>query len=127
MCRRKKKNINPVVDNIVRAPYGAQPVQPQSGPFPKAQASAAVLYMPNCGKLPVTGNGMPMGLPTYTSVDEYGRTFNPLVHYGPQTHSAPVPVAIAPEVCQMNPIVSPVAFVPYAGQQTEMYEIEGQR
>ena len=102
MCRRKK-NKHPVADNIVRA-----------------QQAAQTLQMPNCGRLPVMGNGMPMGLPTYTSVDEYGRTFNPLVHYGPQTHSAPVPVAIAPEICQMNPIVSPVAFVPYAGQQTEI-------
>ena len=119
MCRRKK-NKNPVADNIVRAPGGMQPMQPQSGPFPKAQQAAQTLQMPNCGRLPVMGNGMPMGLPRYTSVDEYGRTFNPLVHYGPQTHSAPVPVAIAPEICQMNPIVSPVAFVPYAGQQTEI-------
>ncbi len=119
MCRRKK-NKYPVADNIVRAPGGMQPTQPQSGPFPKAQQAAQTLQMPNCGRLPVMGNGMPMGLPTYTSVDEYGRTFNPLVHYGPQTHSAPVPVAIAPEICQMNPIVSPVAFVPYAGQQTEI-------
>ncbi len=119
MCRRKK-NKHPVADNIVRAPGGMQPTQPQSGPFPKAQQAAQTLQMPNCGRLPVMGNGMPMGLPTYTSVDEYGRTFNPLVHYGPQTHSAPVPVAIAPEICQMNPIVSPVAFVPYAGQQTEI-------
>ena len=119
MCRRKK-NKNPVADNIVRAPGGMQPTQPQSGPFPKAQQAAQTLQMPNCGRLPVMGNGMPMGLPTYTSVDEYGRTFNPLVHYGPQTHSAPVPVAIAPEICQMNPIVSQVAFVPYAGQQTEI-------
>ena len=119
MCRRKK-NKYPVADNIVRAPGGMQPAQPQSGPFPKAQQAAQTLQMPNCGRLPVMGNGMPMGLPTYTSVDEYGRTFNPLVHYGPQTHSAPVPVAIAPEICQMNPIVSPVAFVPYAGQQTEI-------
>lgn len=119
MCRRKR-NKYPVADNIVRAPGGMQPTQPQSGPFPKAQQAAQTLQMPNCGRLPVMGNGMPMGLPTYTSVDEYGRTFNPLVHYGPQTHSAPVPVAIAPEICQMNPIVSPVAFVPYAGQQTEI-------
>ncbi len=94
--------------------------QPMAGPFPTAQAPSANMQMPNTGNLRVVGNGMPLGLPNYTSVDEYGRVYTPIIHYGPQTHSAPVPVAIAPAICQLNPIVSPVAFVPYAGQQQEL-------
>lgn len=111
--RRNKNKHCPVEDNIARARGPVQ--QPQAGPFPMAQTAATAITMPNFGGVPVQTNGMPMGLPVYTSVDEYGRTYSPLMHYGPQTHSAPVPVAIAPSVCQLNPIISPIAFVPYAG------------
>ena len=121
--RRRRQIFAAVEDDISRVPRGAQFEQPQAGPFPQAQAPAGIIQMPNCGNLPVVGNGMPMGLPRYTSVDEYGRTFNPLITYGPQTHSAPVPVAKAPDICQMNPIISPVAFIPYAGQHQEMYQV----
>ena len=118
---RKRKNsrrIQASTDNVQRA---VAPVkQPMAGPFPTAQMPAANMIMPNTSGLQVVGNGMPLGLPTYTSVDEYGRAYTPIMHYGPQTHSSPVPVAIAPAICQLNPIVSPVAFVPYAGQQQEM-------
>lgn len=113
------------MDNVQRA---VAPVkQPLQGPFPTAQAPAAGMILPNTSGLQVVGNGMPLGLPTYTSVDEYGRAYTPIMHYGPQTHSAPVPVAIAPAICQLNPIVSPVAFVPYAGQQQGMLTTDEER
>ena len=89
-----------------------------------AQSAAPAMAMPNCGAFQVQSNGMPMGLPVYTSVDEYGRVYNPIVHYGPQTHSAPVPVAKAPAIVQLAPIVSPVAFIPYSGQEQDMYQVE---
>ena len=111
--RRNKNKHCQVADNIARAHGPVQ--QPQAGPFPMVQTAATAITMPNLGGVPVQSNGMPMGLPVYTSVDEYGRTYSPLMHYGPQTHSAPVPVAIAPAVCQLNPIISPLAIVPYAG------------
>ena len=119
---KNKRTYQASADNVQRA---VAPVkQPLAGPFPTAQVSAANMILPNTCGLRVVGNGMPMGLPTYTSVDEYGRAYTPIMHYGPQTHSAPVPVAKAPEICQLNPIVSPVAFVPYSGQQQEMYTTE---
>ena len=65
--RRRRQILQAVEDNISRVPRGAQFEQPQSGPFPQAQAPAGVIQMPNCGTLPVVGNGMPMGLPRYTS------------------------------------------------------------
>ncbi len=120
--RRNTRRYQASVDPVQRA---VAPVkQPMNGPFPTAQIPAASMVLPNATGLPVLGNGMPLGLPTYTSVDEYGRAYTPIMHYGPQTHSAPVPVAIAPAICQLNPIVSPVAFVPYAGQQQEMLQEE---
>lgn len=118
--RRKKNQCDYPVHEAGVQRAGAPMKQPMAGPFPMAQAPAANMQMPNTGNLRVVGNGMPLGLPNYTSVDEYGRVYTPIIHYGPQTHSAPVPVAIAPAICQLNPIVSPVAFVPYAGQQQEL-------
>ena len=118
MRQRKNSRYQASTENVQRS---VAPVkQPLAGPFPTAQIPAANMMLPNTSGLQVVGNGMPLGLPTYTSVDEYGRAYTPIMHYGPQTHSAPVPVAIAPAICQLNPIVSPVAFVPYAGQQQEM-------
>lgn len=109
--RRHQASVDPVQRSV------APVKQPLAGPFPTAQMSAANMMLPNTCGLQVVGNGMPLGLPTYTMVDEYGRAYTPIMHYGPQTHSSPVPVAVAPAICQLNPIVSPVSFVPYAGQQ----------
>ena len=119
-CRKNKGA--PITDGVARAQEVV--MQPQQGPFPMAQAAAPAMAMPNCGAFQVQANGMPMGLPVYTSVDEYGRVYNPIVHYGPQTHSAPVPVAKAPAFVQLAPIVSPVAFIPYSGQEQDMYQVE---
>ena len=123
--RKNSRRYQASVDNVQRS---VAPVkQPLAGPFPTAQIPAANMMLPNTSGLQVIGNGMPMGLPSYTSVDEYGRAYTPIMHYGPQTHSAPVPVAIAPAICQLNPIGSPVAFVPYAGQQESMLTTDEKR
>lgn len=95
--------------------------QPRFNPYPAAQSAGASIMMPNNGPFAVAGNSMPMGLPTYTTIDEYGRAYSPNVFYGPQTHSAPVPVAVAPAICQLNPIVTPLAFVPYGSQSQPLY------
>ena len=123
--RNRRNRRQASTDNVQRA---VAPVkQPLAGPFPTAQIPAANMMLPNTSGLQVVGNGMPLGLPSYTSVDEYGRAYTPIMHYGPQTHSAPVPVAIAPAICQLNPIVSPVAFVPYAGQQESMLTTDDEK
>lgn len=98
------------------------PAEPQFQQFPAAQNAGPLYRMPNTGVFPVQANGMPMGLPQYTSYDEYGRAYTPIMTYGPQPHSAPVPVPIPSTVVQMTPIISPVAFVPYATQNESLYQ-----
>ena len=109
-------------DGVERARDFAR--QPIAGPYPMAQQSAPVMPMPQQGPYQVVGNGMPMGLPVYTSVDQYGRVFSPIMTYGPQPHSAPVPVATPSSVVQLTPIVSPVSFVPYATQNQALYQYD---
>lgn len=109
-------------DGVARAagPSG----QPQIPVFPAAQPSATTYVMPNTCGYAVAPNGMPLGLPTYSSVDEYGRVFTPIVTYGPQPNSAPVPVATPAKIVQLTPIVSPVAFVPYSTQNQGLYQYD---
>lgn len=98
--------------------------QPMAGPFPMAQQPAGVVTMPQQGPYTVVGNGMPMGLPRYNCVDQYGRVFSPIMTYGPQPHSAPVPIATPSSFVQLTPIVSPVSFVPYATQNQALYQYD---
>ncbi|MDR3185613.1 MAG: hypothetical protein LBU04_02200 [Christensenellaceae bacterium] len=98
--------------------------QPQSGPFPMAQQSGMAYNLPNTGNFGVIPNSMPLGLPQFTSVDEYGRIFTPVLTYGPQPNSAPVPVPIPSQIVQLTPIVSPVAFVPYSTQNQGLYQFD---
>ena len=95
--------------------------QPVIAPGPAAQAPCAAVVMPQSGPYKVVGNGMPMGLPVYTSVDQYGRVFSPNMTYGPQPNSAPVPVATPASFVQLTPIVSPVSFVPYSTQNQPLF------
>ncbi|MDD3946470.1 MAG: hypothetical protein PHI19_01370 [Clostridia bacterium] len=124
----KRSNKNKAVssafagDGVERARIPAR--QPMAGPYPMAQQSAPTMVMPAQGPYQVVGNGMPMGLPVYTSVDQYGRVFSPIMTYGPQTHAAPVPVATPSSVVQLTPIVSPVSFVPYATQNQALYQYD---
>ncbi|MFI3228623.1 MAG: hypothetical protein R3Y23_00470 [Bacillota bacterium] len=107
------------------------PVQEQRRPavavatnMPFAQQSQQAAYMPNASQFAVMGNAMPMGLAQYNSVDEYGRVYSPIMSYGPQPNSAPVPVAIPSQIVQLTPIVAPVSFVPYATQNQGLYQFE---
>lgn len=109
-------------DGVERARNLAK--QPVAGPYPMAQAPAPTMAMPNAGPYQVIGNGMPMGLPLYTSVDQYGRVFSPIMTYGPQPNAAPVPVATPSSIVQLTPIVSPVSFVPYATQNQALYQYD---
>ena len=85
--------------------------------YPVAQNPSQAVTLPNTGSFHVAGNNMPMGLPTYTSVDEFGRAYTPIMNYGPQPVSAPMPIAKPASVVQLAPIVSPVAFVPFSAQE----------
>ncbi len=118
---KKKARLENINDGLERAtrPTG----QPQAAPFPAAQ-QAAPYFLPNAGLYTVSSNGMPLGLPKYSSVDEYGRIYNPLMTYGPQPHSGPVPIATPPQIVQLTPIVSPVAFVPYSTQNQGLYQYD---
>lgn len=109
-------------DGVERARNLAK--QPMAGPYPMAQQPAPTMTMPQQGAYQVVGNGMPMGLPVYTSVDQYGRVFSPIMTYGPQPHAAPVPVATPSSMVQLTPIVSPVSFVPYATQNQALYQYD---
>lgn len=98
--------------------------QPRLEPYPAAQQPAQAIIMPQQGPYQVVGNGMPMGLPTYTAKDQYGRVFSPIINYGPQPHSAPVPIATPSSIVQLTPIVSPVSFVPYATQNQALFQYD---
>ncbi|HHX48806.1 MAG TPA: hypothetical protein GX709_00180 [Clostridiales bacterium] len=113
MCRRRKKE--PINDGIQRTNVPTR--QMQSSAYPMSQVPSQAMPMPNTGAFHVAPNGMPMGLPTYSSVDEYGRVYTPIMHYGPQPVSAPMPIAKPAEFVQLAPIVSPVAFVPFSAQE----------
>lgn len=121
----KKKNNNVSVmpaDGVQRT---AAPVrQPQIGPFPTAQQSAQLYSMPNTCGYQVVPNAMPLGLPQYTSVDEYGRVYAPVMNYQPLPNCNPVPVATPSKIVQLTPIVAPVSFVPYATQNQGLYQYE---
>lgn len=109
-------------DSVERA---ARPMrQPQVAPFPMAQAPAPAYQFMNTGTLPVVPNGMPLGLPVYSTVDEYGRSYSPILSYAPQPNSAPVPVATPSTIVQLTPIVSPVSFVPYSTQNQALYQFD---
>lgn len=114
-CRRKPE---PITDGVARTNVPTR--QPQVGPFPLMQVPAQTMVMPNTSAFEVASNGMPMGLPTYTSIDEYGRAFAPAMHYGPQPNSAPVPIPKPATIVQLTPIVAPVNFIPnYGGGEQE--------
>jgi len=98
--------------------------QPGISPSPAAQTPCATTMMPQSGPYRVVGNGMPMGLPVYSSVDQYGRVFSPIMSYGPQPNSAPVPVATPASFVQLTPIVSPVSFVPYSTQNQPLFQFD---
>ncbi|MFA5450102.1 MAG: hypothetical protein WC292_06680 [Clostridia bacterium] len=119
---KKKKQVLAVGDGVERANVPQR--QPQVAPAPMAQQAGASYAMPNMSGFKVVPNGMPMGLPVYTSVDEYGRVYNPIINYGPQPHSAPVPIATPSSIVQLTPIVSPVSFVPYATQNQGLYQYD---
>lgn len=111
-CRCCKKPIN---DGIQRTDVPTR--QSQQNAFPVAQMPSPSVPMPNNSSFHVAPNGMPMGLPNYTSVDEYGRVYSPIMHYGPQPASAPVPIARPADFAQTAPIMVPVGFVPFAAQE----------
>lgn len=109
-------------DGVERS--ASQAGQPAVTPFPGAQQPAPNYILPNTANFAVVGNGMPLGLPVYSSVDEYGRIFSPVMSYAPQPNSAPVPIATPSKIIQLSPIVSPVAFVPYATQNQSLYQYD---
>lgn len=112
ICCKKDEPIN---DGVQRTTVPAR--QLQENAFPMAQVASPAMTLPNTSGFHVAPNGMPMGLPTYTSVDEYGRAYTPIMHYGPQPVSAPMPIAKPASIVQLAPIVSPVAFVPFSAQE----------
>ena len=116
--KRRIRQTETVSDGVARTSVPTR--QPQSGPFPLMQTPAQAIVMPNTGSFEVSSNGMPLGLPTYTSVDEYGRAYTPAMHYGPQPNSAPVPIPKPATIVQLTPIVAPVNFLPnYGGEQRD--------
>lgn len=117
--RRAYRNPQVSTDSAMRARVAQR--QPQIAPYPMAQAACQPYIMPNLSGYQVVGNGMPMGLPKYTAIDEYGRVYTPNMVYGPQTNAAPVPIAKPAEIVQLTPIVSPVAYVPYSTQNQPLY------
>lgn len=117
MCKRFRRKKAPISDGVQRTTVPTR--QMQESAFPMAQTPSNSVQMPNTSAFHVAPNGMPMGLPTYSSVDEYGRVYSPIMHYGPQPVSAPMPVAKPASIVQVAPIVSPVAFVPFSAQEDE--------
>lgn len=80
--------------------------------------------LPNTGKHAVVSNSMPMGLAQYSQVDEYGRVFTPIMMYGPQPNSSPVPIARPAQIVQVSPVVAPLALVPYATQNQPLFQYD---
>lgn len=122
-----RKRLKPVAAVVEEPPmqvggYDNTPSVPQFANYPTMQTAGPAYAMPNTGAFPVVGNGMPMGLPQYTSYDEYGRAYSPAMTYGPQPNSAPVPIPTPSMVVQLTPIISPVAFVPYNTQNEPLYQ-----
>lgn len=115
MCKRFRRRKEPIHDGLQRSNVPTR--QLQDSAYPMAQAPSQSMPMPNTSAFHVAPNGMPMGLPTYSSVDEYGRVYTPIMHYGPQPVSAPMPIAKPASIVQLAPIVSPVAFVPFSAQE----------
>ncbi|MDR0696193.1 MAG: hypothetical protein LBF68_01430 [Christensenellaceae bacterium] len=122
MRKRAKEQIIPQ-STVIRSSEGLR--QPQTGPNPSVQQSGNAPYrLPTSGLFDVSTNGMPMGLPRYTSIDDYGRIYTPVMTFGPQPNSAPVPIPIPSQIVQLTPIVSPVAFVPYSTQNQGLYQFD---
>jgi hypothetical protein len=117
--RRKKRQVESGTDGVMRTSVPTR--QPQAGPFPLMQTPAQAIVMPNTGSFDVQSNGMPLGLPTYTSIDEYGRAFTPAMHYGPQPNSAPVPIPKPSTIVQLPTITAPVNF--YANSSSDEREV----
>ncbi|MDR2267604.1 MAG: hypothetical protein LBE09_08530 [Christensenellaceae bacterium] len=121
--RKSKKDVGYDLSTAVRSSQAER--QPQTGPFPAVQQSGNTPYkIPVSGNFDVSTNGMPFGLPRYTSVDDYGRIYTPIMTFGPQPNSAPVPIPIPSQIVQLTPIVSPVAFVPYSTQNQGLYQFD---
>lgn len=79
-------------------------------PTPRALTPNVVTVLPNSNNYnPCLQTGI-IGLPYYTSTDEYGRVFRVNLMYGPQPCSGPVPVARPSELVQTSPIVAPTQF-----------------
>ncbi|HIV00233.1 MAG TPA: hypothetical protein IAB14_03850 [Candidatus Stercoripulliclostridium merdipullorum] len=121
--KKWKKNKAPVFDGVERA---AQQPAPSAVPTvapgcPTAQQCGSIV-LPNYSAYRVVGNGMPMGLPKYTAVDEYGRLYCPIMNYGPLPVSGPVPVATPSSIVQTTPIVTPMVQRPYQEDQSVYYD-----
>lgn len=125
MRRKKKKNIQPQSSAFER---GATPPPVPNGNIPIVEEPVGGIKMlPNTSRFTVVPNGMPMGLARYSQIDEYGREFTPLMSYGPLPNSAPVPIARPAKIVQLSPVVTPLAVVPYATQNQELYQYDDEQ
>ncbi len=123
--KNRKKYQPPVVEeSFAPAQAPARPAVATALGIPAAQQATQAMFMPNNSQYAVVGNSMPMGLAQYSTVDEYGRTYSPIMSYAPQPNSAPVPVATPSQIVQLTPIVAPVSIVPYATQNQALYQYE---
>lgn len=111
-------------ESFAPAQVPARPAVATALGIPSAQQAMQAQVMPNNCQYAVVGNNMPMGLAQYTTVDEYGRTYSPIMSYAPQPNSAPVPVATPSAIVQLTPIVTPISIVPYATQNQALYQYE---
>ncbi len=122
MKRKKKKGRGEQRLSIER---NVTPPPTPNGNMPIIQEPiGGTKMLPNTSKFTVVPNGMPMGLARYSQVDEYGREFTPIMMYGPQPNSSPVPIARPAQIVQVAPVVTPLALVPYATQNQELYQYE---
>ncbi|MGI6213148.1 MAG: hypothetical protein ACOYIQ_01150 [Christensenellales bacterium] len=122
MRRKMKKGAQVQAPTIER---NVTPPPTPCGNMPLIQEPVGgTVMLPNTSSFTVVGNGMPMGLAQYSQVDEYGRVFTPIMSYGPLPNSSPVPIARPAKIVQLTPVVTPLALVPYATQNQELYQYD---
>ena len=123
MKRRNKRRGNQISEPLMER--NVTPPPTPNGNMPIIQEPiGGTKMLPNLGQFNVVSNGMPMNLAQYTQVDEYGRTFTPIMSYGPLPNSSPVPIATPNKIVQLAPVVTPLAMVPYSTQNQALYQYD---